>query len=245
MKKSYIRIITSFLLTLIIILSTLLYFNDKKEINKKSSIPRIEIDTSKITYNETEELIDLDYYRSVLNNNDLKGIIKIDGLLESYIMQSDDNDFYLSHQEDKEYNMLGSITLDYRVDLNDSKIKIIYGHNGYDRITPFHNLEKYYDEDFYKDNRYIKIHTEKENLLYEIFSVGLLTKKSNKHIKIDFASDDEYLNHLKWLKNISIYDTHVDVSKEDSILILQTCSHEYKDMFLIINARRVKNEEMH
>ena len=238
MKKSYTRIIASFILTLISILSTLLYFNNKGEEKKKTSIPKIEIDNA-ITYNNTEkeELIDLDYYRSLLNNNDLKGFIKIDGLIENYIMQG--NDYYLSHQEDKQSNILGSLTLDYRIDIDSSKIKIIYGHNGYDRITPFHNLEKYYDEEFYKENRYIKIQTGKQNMIYEIFSVGLIPKSSNEHIKIDF-NNNEYIDHLNWLKNISIYDTRVEVKEEDSILILQTCSHEYNGMFLIINARRVK-----
>lgn len=43
-------------------------------------------------------------------------------------------------------------------------------------------------------------------------------------MNINFNSEEEYLNHLKKLKSKSMYDTGVEVTKDDEILILQTCS---------------------
>ena len=61
---------------------------------------------------------------------------------------------------------------------------------------------------------------------------------------INFNSEEEYLNHLKKLKSKSMYDTGVEVTKDDEILILQTCSthknyHNYQKKYLLIILRRV------
>ena len=59
-----------------------------------------------------------------------------------------------------------------------------------------------------------------------------------------FNSEEEYLNHLKKLKSKSMYDTGVEVTKDDEILILQTCSthkdySNYQRKYLLIILRRV------
>ncbi len=58
------------------------------------------------------------------------------------------------------------------------------------------------------------------------------------------SKEEEYLNHLKKLKSKSMYDTGVEVTKDDEILILQTCSthkdyHNYQKKYLLIILRRV------
>ena len=57
-------------------------------------------------------------------------------------------------------------------------------------------------------------------------------------------SDEEYLNHLEKLKSKSMYDTGIEVTKDDEILILQTCStnkdyRNYQKKYLLIILRRV------
>ena len=100
-----------------------------------------------------------------------------------------------------------------------------------------------------------------------ILSIALMlvelptSKKKDYQLNIDIESNDnitnpinysdvitkvreEYLNHLKKLKSKSMYDTGVEVTKNDEILILQTCSthkdyHNYQKKYLLIILRRV------
>ena len=63
-------------------------------------------------------------------------------------------------------------------------------------------------------------------------------------MRVNFKDDEEYLNHLLKLKSKSMYDTGVEVTKDDEVLILQTCSthkdyRNYQRKFLLIILRRV------
>lgn len=207
----------------------------KKIINEKIITMTNQVDSK---YHTSKEILDV--YRKKLDNNDIVGMIKIENLdINSLILKGHDNIFYLSHLEDKTSNWIGSIMLDYRTDLDSSRVSIIYGHNSPYKDLVFHKLEDYDDYNFYQGNKIIEILTDQGFNKYEIFSVGRTTRKSSKHIKIDLQ-DDEYLEYLTFLKSISIYDTNVDVNKDDNILIIQTCSRKERDKFYVISARKVR-----
>lgn len=184
----------------------------------------------------------IDSYRKFYSNDDIKGIIKIESLdISSLIMQSDDNDYYLNHLENKEENIYGSLMLDYRTNLDNDKINIIYGHSSESEITPFKRLEKYLNYDFYNNNRYINIITDTNEYKYEIFSVVNINKNNNRYLNIEFNNEQEYLDYINWLKNLSIYDSNIVLSSTNQILILQTCSSQKNDEFLLIISRKVSD----
>ena len=156
-------------------------------------------------------------------------------------MQSADNDYYLKHDNYGNYDKYGSVFLDYRCN-KDSKKILIFGHNDYKEETPFSNLENYYEEDYFKNNQYINIILEDKKMRYQIFSVYIETKDfTYMNLKID---DERYRQDLIKYKNKSFYDTNVEVSENDDILILQTCSNhkdykKYKDKYLLIIAKKI------
>lgn len=177
----------------------------------------------------------VDEYRKKYNNNDIVGIIKIDDLnLSSLIVQGSDNEYYLNHLENKESSIYGSLMLDYRTNLDNSKVNIIYGHMSNSSVTPFKELEKYL-EDNYKD---IEIIGENNNYQYEVFSVFKVNKKEYRHLKVSFNDDNDYLEQLNWFKNMSIYHTDINLDYSDKILILQTCTRK-SDEFILVIARKV------
>ena len=60
------------------------------------------------------------------NNDDLVGIIKIDGAnIVEPVFKAKDNDYYLTHNGYKKEDRLGAIYLDYRLSFDTSKKKII------------------------------------------------------------------------------------------------------------------------
>ena len=173
------------------------------------------------------------------SNEDIVGIIKISGTnINEYIVQGDDNDYYLNHNLDKEEDIAGSVFLDYRNNFSDKKL-LIFGHNARKlKTVPFHDLEKYKDESFYKDNKYIDLTLNDEKNKWLIFSVMILEKGNNTHMKLNFT-DQEWINHIEWLKSNSLYDTKVDVGINDNIVILQTCNYVPDNTYLLISAKKI------
>ncbi len=197
------------------------------------------------------DIDDANYYKDIINearnkynNNDVKGILEIEN--SDYIvpiMQSSDNDYYLNHTPNNEESFMGSIYLDYRVDIDRSKKLLIYGHNSSNVDMPFSILEEFYDKDYYENHKFIAITTSTTKKRYEIFSVYVETSDFS-YMDITFDSDSEYLDHIEKLKSKSMYDTDVTLSSNDEILILQTCSEHpdyrnYQKKYLLIILRRV------
>lgn len=234
-------------ITLIIIICFCLFvfglvflFIDKKE----SSYLYVNIDRNNNVNNPIDYKEIIDKAKEYYNNDDVIGILEIDNT--EYVvplLQGEDNDYYLNHLPNKEESFMGSVYLDYRVDIDSSKKLLIYGHNSSNIDMPFRILEEYYDKDYYDDHKYVEITTSKVKKKYEIFSVYVETSDFS-YMNINFDSDEKWLSHLKKLKEKSMYDTGVLVSSQDEILILQTCSEHkdyrnYSKKYLLIILKRV------
>lgn len=206
----------------------------------------------KSNINLEEEIVDVkeiykeNYLQTIkekYDNEDIVGIINIKGTdINEVILQGNDNEYYLNHNIYKKYDIKGSVYLDYRVDINNSKKKIIYSHNSSNLKVPFKTLDNYYDYDYYKEHSFIDIITEDNVLQYQIFSVYVETSDWD-YMNTQFTDDSDWYRHLVKLKNKSIYDTEVTIDKDDDILILQTCSlskeyKKYKNKYLLVIAKK-------
>ena len=174
-------------------------------------------------------------FKDKYNNQDIKAILNIDSInLSSLVVQGDDNEYYLSHLENKDDSIYGSLMLDYRTNLDSSKINLIYGHMSYSDYTPFKRLESYLDYNFYMSNPYFTITTDNNTYKYEIFSIAKVNKNESKYLKVDFSNENELLEQYNYLKDISIYKKDILLTSEDNILIMQTCSSNSNEFLLII-----------
>jgi len=185
-------------------------------------------------------LIDVDLNELKNINNDTVGWINVNNTNVNYpFVHTNDNDFYLNHSFDKGYNEAGWLFLDYRNDINFSdKNNIIYGHSRLDK-TMFGSLSKVLRSDWYndKDNHIIRLSLENENTLWQIFSVYKI-KTETYYITTDFNNDNEYMEFLNTIKNRSLYDFSVNLSKEDKILTLSTCYSDTERT--VVHARLIK-----
>lgn len=212
--------------------------------NKKEYYLDFDIETNNNVNNPInyEEIINK--LRSEYNNNDIKGVLEIDNT--DYIvpiLQGSDNDYYLNHDAYGNRNGMGSIYLDFRVDIDTSRKLLIYGHNSSNIDMPFKILEEFYDKDYYDNHKYMWITTSTVKKKYEIFSVYVETKDYS-YMNVNFVDDEDYLSHITKLREKSMYDTDIELSSEDEILILQTCSthkdySNYQKKYLLIILRRV------
>lgn len=182
-----------------------------------------------------EEVLDLSYI-----NEDYRGWITIENTNINYpILQGEDNDYYLSRDINKEYLKSGSIFLDYRNNNFDDKNTVIYGHsmrNG----TMFGQLKYFKESGALDENKYIYILSpEGKTLKYEIFSVYTSDINDN-YIETSFNSDEEYKEFLDKICEKSLFPVNIDISTEDKILTLSTCSYEYENARTVIHGKLIE-----
>lgn len=219
----------------------LLYFKRKedretvKELEEMVISKEIEVIDDKSVKDYINEI------KSKYNNNDIKGILSIDGLDVSIpIVKGNDNNYYLKHAVNKSKSVMGSVFIDYRND-TDSKQINIYGHNSTRFNPPFKVLEGYLDQSYYKEHKYFEFMVDDEVRKYQIFSVIIAEKKdSEEHMQFNYKKESDWLKHYQRLKKRSKYKIDVDINKEDKIMVLQTCIFEkYHNKLLIIVGKEI------
>ncbi len=181
-------------------------------------------------------------------DTDLVAILNIPNttITKEPVVQTTNNSFYLNRDIHKKKDIIGTTFLDYRVNVDDSKKILIYGHNSPTLNPPFKQLEKYYKEDYALNNREIKLTTTKAEYTFEIFSVYIdANELSNfSYMNINFDSDAAWASHINQLKNNSWYDFGTEVSADDRILVVQTCTYhskysKYKNKRFVLIAKQV------
>ena len=152
-------------------------------------------------------------------------------------VQTIDNDYYLNRSYDKTYNNAGWIFLDYRNNEFNDKNTIIYGH-GRINGTMFGSLKDTLKSSWQdnKDNYIIKISTEKENSIWQIFSVYKIATTSD-YLQTTF-SDNEFESFISLIKGRSSYNFETNVTNEDKVLTLSTCYNDNDKM--VVHAKLIK-----
>lgn len=250
--KKRVRIIYIILISLIIIVNFIWYFNfSSTALNKKDEKAKEEItNTYKDVTTLKEEANDkveedtfyekniIKRYQNRFSNKDIIGELSISNTsLRVPIVKGNDNSYYLNHLINKKANTLGSVFMDYRNNTSDRKV-IIYGHNSNNVYTEFNILEKYLDSSYYYNHPTITFKDINNTYYYQIFSI-YKTDKDYQHVNLNFT-DETYRKHLEWLKNKSLYDTNVSVDGNDQIIVLQTCDVTNEGEYIIVVGKKIK-----
>lgn len=160
-------------------------------------------------------------------NSDTVSWINVDGTYINYpVVQTSDNEYYLNHSFNKEKKQSGWIFMDYRNhnDMTD-KNTIFYGHNLLND-NAFGSLDLLFQEDWINDsNKKIVVLTENKQCIYEIFSV-YYSDPTSYYLQVDFDSGDVYLNFLNNLKEKSNVSISSELSVDDRIITLSTCTDD-------------------
>lgn len=187
-------------------------------------------------------------------NPDIKGWIRIqDTVIDYPILQSgkDNPEYYLYLDYNKNHSKYGSLFFDARnsVNLSDpnSKSLIIYGHSMNDGRM-FGSLLKYGSLDYYKQHPTFELDTEKNNGDWKIFSIFKTNTLSSQgepfnYLRSSFANQSDFMNFVYQIKIRSLFNTGVDISPDDQIVLLSTCSYEMEDFRTVVVARKVRNGE--
>ena len=221
-----------------ILASTEILENEKQEdISKEEFIPSGEEKYADISY------MSVDFKDLIDKNNETVGWLKVNNTNVNYsVVQHDDNEYYLKHDFYKKSNINGWVYADYRADFEYfGSNTIIYAHNMTDR-SMFGSLVWCLKESWYKneDNQYIKLSTPKSNTVWKIFSIYTI-KPEVYYLKTYFESDEEHEIFVETIRNRSIYNFNEEVSSNDKILTLSTCTDDGTKR-IVIHAKMIKAE---
>lgn len=263
--KNFILMILILVFSIIFIISTIniiKWMIDNNKTNKQIDIANNNVEVNEVSDSDNTEiigegivdksnpywdyikmnLIDVNFDDLKKINKDTKGWIQVKGTNINYpFVQASDNDYYLTHSLDKSYNNAGWVFLDYRNNLSDfEKNTIIYAHGRLD-TTMFGSLKNILSSGWLRDesNYVVKLSTEYENTLWQVFSVYHIETTSD-YIQVAFNNNEEFGSFSSMLINRSAHNFNTSISKNDRILTLSTCYNDKEKV--VLHAKLIKRE---
>lgn len=140
------------------------------------------------------------------------------------IVKGTDNSEYLHRTFSANENTLGAIFLNYEnaSDFTDRN-SIIYGHRMNDG-SMFAHLQDYDTKSFWESNPYFYIYTvDGRKLTYHVVMAGEVSDESSMY-QFQFPDDAAYLNFLNAAKSMAFYDTGIQVTTQQKVVTLSTCT---------------------
>ena len=190
----------------------------------------------------------LDEYKTLYQKNKkLIGWLKIDDTLIDYpVMQTSDNEYYLDHNYNQEYDKNGSLFLDCNCTAYPQSTNlIIYGHQ-MKSGQMFGGRQKYAKESYAQKHSTIQFDTIYEKGTYQVMYVFRSQVYNENDIVfkyyqfIEANSEEEFNSYMREMEAVSLYDTGVTASFGDSILTLSTCDYSQEDGRFVVVAKKIK-----
>lgn len=195
-------------------------------------------------------------------NEDVKGWLTIpDTNIDYVVVQSgkDNPEYYLDKDIYLEYNKAGTLFIDIHGSVeNKSRNLVIHGHNMVS--TPekmFHDLNKYKVNkskadtvpSYYKKHPLINFDTIYQTGQWKIFAVFITNGTDKKedffdYTRSSFGNSSDFLNFVYQIRIRSELNIEsVDITDDDQLLMLSTCSYEVDDYRTVVVARKVREGE--
>lgn len=243
MKKKRRRLRKSVFITLFVIFSSLFLYSSYRiidwKINNRNN-SRINKTLHKYVTTDSNEKFKINFDKLKELNSDTIAYIKVNNTNIDYVVvQTNDNDYYLTHNFEKKNNKSGWIFMDYnnKLDGEDKNI-IIYGHNTIDK-SMFGSLKSVLEKEWYENenNRKIIFATTNGVYEYEVFSVYKIDNEEY-YITTNFTTSKGYQKFLNTIKKRSKYNFNVELNENDHILTLSTCSNNGNKR-VVLHAKRL------
>lgn len=179
-------------------------------------------------------------------NEELVGWIKIpDTAIDYPVMQTgSDNDYYLTHDFNKEENVHGAPFLDVNCQIGISENLIIYGHNMKDK-TMFQNLMLYKDSSFCESNGVIEFDTPEESRKYQVIFVMLISEKEAESFPyykyINLSDEALYQGFLEQCSQYAIWRGTELPEPGTELLTLSTCEYSRQNGRLVVVSKKIES----
>lgn len=192
----------------------------------------------------------VDFSKLLKENDDTIGWIKVPDTKIDYVVcqppEGKDHEYYLYRDFYKNYDVYGTVFLDYRSQL-DSRNLILHGHNMRDGRM-FGTLKYYEDFNFYKKHPTFTFNTIYEKSEWKIISILKTNTLESQgeffnYLRGDFSNDYDFLNFIYQIRERSIIDTPVTANENDTLVTLSTCTYDMSEFRFVVVARKVRDGE--
>lgn len=180
-------------------------------------------------------------------NKDIIAWIYCEGTTIDYpIVQTKDNEFYLSRQFDRTKNASGTLFLYSRnnISAHDENL-VVYGHRMKDD-SMFGTLPMYAQEFYFCEHPTMYLFTPEMNYTIEIFACRTVTGEK-KYFQTFFENRDAFLSYVNKAIKQSYWQTEFNVLPDESIITLVTCStyKHTKDPRILVHGilKPISNED--
>jgi sortase B len=179
-------------------------------------------------------------------NEDFRGMMFIPNLLDDdglAFVLGDDNAYYLDRDLKGEYNLNGTIFMHYQNSrLLTDRNTVLFGHN-MNTGAMFAKLHNYHKAETFKTAPLVQLDSLTGQTTWIVFAAydsepdwGYIATKPTLN---------EFADLLDEIKGRSLFHTDVDVTENDRILTLSTCSYagSYEDLRFVVHARQLRPGE--
>ena len=192
-----------------------------------------------------------DFSSLLAQNEDVVGWLTIeDTPIDFPVLQGTDNDYYLRHGLDGEYDIEGIPYVDYECDVQNGRHLILYGHNmGVGETSRFSSLQNYKDPEYYTRHPVIEFDTLYDSTLYKVVAVYALSARPEDpdyfpfNEYVDFADDAAEQAYLDEVAKRAFYTTGDYVNADERLLTLCFCTYEMDDARMLVMARPLREGE--
>lgn len=181
--------------------------------------------------------VDVDFDALLNQCQDVVGWLYSENTVINYpVVQAEDNFYYLHRFIDGQYNASGSLFLDCTCYGDFSgKNTVLYGHNMNDG-SMLASIRNYKDQEYYNEHPVMYLNTPTQNYKIEIFSAYTTDAESDTY-KMFFESEADFARNLDDWRVHSLVSTNVDVSVDDRVITLSTCTYEFYNARFVIQGK--------
>ena len=177
--------------------------------------------------------VTVDFEGLLRENADVVGWIYSEGTQINYpVLRGEDNETYLHHMINGQYNSAGSIFMDFRCEPDLSGFNtIIYGHhmkNG----SMFASLHQYTKQEFYDEHKYMWYLT--PDHVYRLDLVAGYIGDAEAEVYTIFTDRDELRSYLSFATSLSSFVPDHLPADINGVVVLSTCSYEYDDARYVV-----------
>lgn len=185
--------------------------------------------------------VDFDQLREV--NDEVVGWIYCEDTRIDYpLLRGEDNDYYLSHNYKREYQMAGSIFVEVlnRPDFVDSNT-IIYGHH-MNNGSMFASLSNWAEQEFYEAHPEMWLLTPEGDYKIILFS-GYTTSALSDTYTIFTGPCGELEEYLRQCVENSDFEADVELEANGKYVTLSTCAYDFENARYVLHGKLVPVEE--
>jgi len=181
--------------------------------------------------------VSVDFDGLCRENPDTVGYVTIPGTPVNYpVVQGISNEEYLEKSFSGERSSAGAVFADAKNDMVAlDQNTVLYAHNmGNGRTDMFSTLINYNEPAYYTSHQYIQFDTiGTQHSWWKIFAVIHHDVRSEEfnYLKLVFESQNEFMGWVNTARNLSLYETEVEINENDSVLTLSTCNRGYRGQY--------------